>query len=86
VNEGIARRFFDAVVRRARSQGLLSSDHFTVDGTLIEACEHQELQTQERAAAGKEACAFSALLAVEIAIGATACAGGRIVRTVLTAC
>jgi transposase len=37
VNEDIARRFFDAVVVRARSQGLLSSDHFTVDGTLIEA-------------------------------------------------
>jgi transposase len=37
VNEDIARRFFDAVVKRARNQGLLSSDHFTVDGTLIEA-------------------------------------------------
>lgn len=32
-----ARRFFDAVVREARSQGLLSDEHFTVDGTLIEA-------------------------------------------------
>jgi IS5 family transposase len=37
VNEDTARRFFDAVVARARRQGLLSSDHFTVDGTLIEA-------------------------------------------------
>ena len=37
VNEDTARRFFDAVVARARGQGLLSSDHFTVDGTLIEA-------------------------------------------------
>jgi transposase len=37
VNEDVARRFFDAVVKRARGQGLLSSDHFTVDGTLIEA-------------------------------------------------
>jgi transposase len=37
VNEDIARGFFDAVVKRARGQGLLSSDHFTVDGTLIEA-------------------------------------------------
>jgi transposase len=35
--EVIARNFFDAVVRRARGQGLLSSEHFTVDGTLIEA-------------------------------------------------
>jgi transposase len=32
-----AQRFFDAVVREARSQGLLSDEHFTVDGTLIEA-------------------------------------------------
>jgi transposase len=37
VDEDIARGFFDAIVKRARSQGLLSSDHFTVDGTLIEA-------------------------------------------------
>jgi transposase len=37
VSEDTARRFFDAVVARARGQGLLSSDHFTVDGTLIEA-------------------------------------------------
>ena len=33
----LARRFFDEVVRLARRQHLLSSDHFTVDGTLIEA-------------------------------------------------
>jgi transposase len=32
-----ARRFFDAVVREARGKGLLSDEHFTVDGTLIEA-------------------------------------------------
>jgi len=32
-----AQRFFDAVVREARGQGLLSDEHFTVDGTLIEA-------------------------------------------------
>lgn len=31
----IARRFFDEVVRLARRQQLLSSDHFTVDGTLM---------------------------------------------------
>ena len=37
VTEDTARNFFDAVVARARDQGLLSSDHFTVDGTLIEA-------------------------------------------------
>ena len=33
----VALKFFDAVVRRARREGLLSDDHFTVDGTLIEA-------------------------------------------------
>lgn len=33
----IAREFFAAVVEMARQKGLLSSDHFTVDGTMIEA-------------------------------------------------
>jgi len=33
----IARRFFDEVVCLARHERLLSSDHFTVDGTLIDA-------------------------------------------------
>src|SRR5512136_3499870 len=33
----VGRRFFDAVVRQAREAGLMSDDHFTVDGTLIEA-------------------------------------------------
>jgi transposase len=33
----VARRFFDAVVRQARAAGLLSDEHFSVDGTLIEA-------------------------------------------------
>ena len=37
VNENIAQRFFDAIVKVARSEGLLSSEHLTVDGTLIEA-------------------------------------------------
>ena len=32
-----ALRFFDAVVRLARGKGLLSEEHFSVDGTLIEA-------------------------------------------------
>ena len=31
------RLFFDAVVRQAREAGLMSAEHFTVDGTLIEA-------------------------------------------------
>ena len=33
----IARAFFDSVVAHAREHGLLSDEHFTVDGTLIEA-------------------------------------------------
>jgi transposase len=37
VETDIARRFFDEVVRLARKDKLLSSDHFTVDGTLIHA-------------------------------------------------
>lgn len=37
VEEDTAKRFFDAVVRAARAANLLSDEHFTVDGTLIEA-------------------------------------------------
>jgi len=33
----VAARFFHAVVELAREQGLLSSEHFSVDGTLIQA-------------------------------------------------
>jgi len=33
----VAQAFFDAVGRQARDQGLLSDEHFTVDGTLLEA-------------------------------------------------
>lgn len=35
--EDVALRFFDAVVREARRLELLSDEHFSVDGTLIEA-------------------------------------------------
>src|ERR1700693_3421955 len=34
----IARRFFDLVVDEARGLNLMSDEHFTVDGTLMEAC------------------------------------------------
>lgn len=33
----VGRLFFEAVVGQARGSGLMSDDHFTVDGTLIEA-------------------------------------------------
>ena len=36
VSEDLVRRVFDATVRIAREQNLLSSEHLTVDGTLIE--------------------------------------------------
>jgi len=37
VEHDLARSFFDTVVGQARAKGLLSDEHFTVDGTLIEA-------------------------------------------------
>ena len=37
VQEDLARAFFDSVVKQARDKGLLCDEHFTVDGTLIEA-------------------------------------------------
>jgi transposase len=33
----VARQFFEAVLEEARQRGLLSEEHFTVDGTLLEA-------------------------------------------------
>ncbi len=33
----VGRLFFDAVTRQARQSGLMSDDHFTVDGTLLDA-------------------------------------------------
>jgi hypothetical protein len=38
----IAREFFTAVIDQARAQGLLSDEHFTVDGTLLEAWASQK--------------------------------------------
>src|SRR5450755_3569872 len=37
LNGDIAEKFFGAVLEQARTAGYLSEDHFTVDGTLIEA-------------------------------------------------
>ena len=34
----VGQRLFDEVVLHAQEQGLLSDEHFTVDGTLVEAC------------------------------------------------
>ncbi len=38
LNETIARSFFAKVLGLAEWQGLMSDEHFSVDGTLIEAC------------------------------------------------
>jgi transposase len=37
IEHEVAKAFFGAIVERARIEGLVSSDHFSVDGTLIEA-------------------------------------------------
>jgi len=37
IEHEVAQRFFEGVVEHARGQRLISSEHFTVDGTLIEA-------------------------------------------------
>ncbi len=37
VDSDVARSFFNAVLAQARTEGLLSTEHFTVDATLIEA-------------------------------------------------
>jgi len=37
LNHEVGRLFFEAVVNQARELGLMSDEHFTVDGTLIEA-------------------------------------------------
>jgi transposase len=42
LSQDVARKFFEAVVRLAKKEGLLSDDHFTVDGTLIEAWASQK--------------------------------------------
>jgi transposase len=34
----VARKFFDLVVEEAKDRDLMSDEHFTVDGTLLEAC------------------------------------------------
>ncbi len=38
----VAQAFFDAVLTQAKAQGLLSAEHFTVDGTLLEAWASQK--------------------------------------------
>lgn len=48
----IAEGFFQAVVEQARAQGLLSDEHFTVDGTLIEAwAGHKSFKRKDRSGA-----------------------------------
>jgi transposase len=45
----IARKFFTAVVEQADREGLLSNEHFSVDGTLVEAwASHKSLRPREQ--------------------------------------
>jgi transposase len=45
----VARGFFDAVLGQAAEKGLLSSEHFSVDGTLIEAwASHKSFQPKRK--------------------------------------
>jgi len=48
----VAGRFFAAVVEQARNAGLMSDDHFTVDGTLIDAW--ASMKSFQRKDAGKQ--------------------------------
>ena len=44
----VAEVFFEQVVEQARRRGLLSDEHFTVDGTLIEAwASHKSYQPKD---------------------------------------
>jgi transposase len=48
LGQDVATKFFDAVVRLANQKGLLSQEHFTVDGTLIEAwASHKSFQPKD---------------------------------------
>lgn len=50
VDTDLARRFFDSIVQSAQEQDLLSSEHFTVDGTLIDAwASHKSFQPKKPA-------------------------------------
>src|SRR5262249_15573430 len=48
----IARAFFERVLCHARAQGLLSDEHFTVDGTLIEAWAGQKTFKKKESGGG----------------------------------
>ena len=57
LKHGVGQALFDEVVLEADRQGLLSDEHFTVDGTLIEAASQpKELQTQGRRPAPDNRC------------------------------
>ena len=49
----MAKVFFQAVVHEAREEGLLSDEHFSVDGTLIEAWASQK-SFQKKESGGEE--------------------------------
>ncbi len=55
LDQQIAQFFFLEVVAQARAQGLLSDEHFTVDGTLIEAwASHKSVRPKDAAGVDRE--------------------------------
>jgi transposase len=52
----IARAFFEDIVEQARGQRLLSDEHFTVDGTLLEAWAGQKSFRRKDAPSGPRQC------------------------------
>ena len=50
----VAREFFAAVVRQAQQRGLMSSEHFSVDGTMVEAWASQKSFRPKPGEPGKE--------------------------------
>ena len=55
IEHDIALRFFEAVVRQAKLRGLTSSEHFSVDGTLIEAwASHKSFKPKDGSGGGDE--------------------------------
>ena len=50
----VAREFFAAVVRQARQRGLMSSEHFSVDGTMLEAWASQKSFRPKQGESGED--------------------------------
>lgn len=55
LSTGLAQRFFDSIVEKCEELKLLSSEHFTVDGSLLEAwASHKSFQPKKPTESGSE--------------------------------